>query len=248
MTVMSAMLAASVALSQSACMKTRSQIKGSGDAEQGDSDDSAAKGGAPRGNRYEVEEIKSEVTRISGKLDEVEHQQRTTNYGELKEYTVRLDGRIAELEKNQLLVMGELKALKDNQAAAATAAREAAVPAGDLLNQGNKLLAQQNCQDAAEKFRALLNKNPKGKEAAEAHFGLGEAEYCDKDFKKAIVQYSKVQDMNPKSARVPASLYKIGLSFQHLNMQKEARNFFNELIEKYPKSAEAKKARSKSKE
>src|SRR5581483_2981140 len=127
-------------------------------------------------------------------------------------------------------------------------AKVAATPSKDLFANAHSLLKQQKYAEAAEGFQAVLSKGPKGKDAAEAHFGLGEAEYGLKNYKKAIVEYSKVQDASPKSPRVSASLYRIGMSFKHLNMQKEAKGFFSELVERYPKSPEAKKARDKLKE
>lgn len=232
-----------VALSQTACMKTRSQIKSQGAGAEAGEDPAAAPV-----RHHEMEEIKAELTRLSGKQEEIEHTQRTNNVGELKEYMARLDGRIAELEKNQILIMTELKDLKDKKAAEQAAAREAAVPTKDLLSQAHKLLAERKYEEASEKFKTVLSKNPKPKDAADAHFGLGEAEYGQKNYKKAIVQYSKVQEVNAKSFRIPASLYKIGLAFQHLNMSKESKGFFAELIERYPKSPEAKRARAKVKE
>lgn len=232
-----------LALSQTACMKTRAQIKA-----QNASADAAEDPATAPIRRDEMEEVKSELTRLSGKLEEVEHAQRSNNVAEVKEYSTRLDARIAELEKNQILIMTELKDLKDRKAEAQAAAKEAATPSKDLLGQANQLLAQKKYEDAAEKFKTVLSKSPKPKEAADAHFGLGEAEYGQKNYKKAIVQYSKVQEVNAKSNRVPSSLYKIGMAFQHLNMPKESKGFFAELIERYPKSAEAKKARAKVKE
>lgn len=231
-----------LALSQSACMKTRSQIK-----EQSTENTNEAEEATPvTVKRYEMDEIKSEMTRLSGKLEEIEHLQRSNNVTEVKEYTSRLDGRIAELEKNQLLIMAELKGLKDKKAADDTAARIAATPSKDLLAQANQLLGEKKYDDAAEKLKLIIDKNQKGKEAAEAFFGLGEIEFIQKNYKKAIVHYSKVQEAFTNSNRAAASLYKIGSSFQHLSMPKEAKGFFAELVERFPKSTEAKKARAKS--
>ena len=237
------------AISQTACLKTRAQLKGERDQNQGQdqgdaNEDTKAAPGAKAGH-YDMEEVKNEITRLSGKVEEIDHGQRTANFGELKEYTTRLDGRVAELEKNQILMLGEIKALKDEKTAAV---KEAATAPADLMTQANQLLSEKRCDEAAEKFRTLLNKGAKGKDGAEVHFGLGEAEYCSKDYVKAIVQYSKVEEAFAKSPRVPASLYRIALAFQHLNKVKESKGFFNEVIDRYPKSPEAKKARAKVKE
>jgi len=44
---------------------------------------------------------------------------------------------------------------------------------------------------------------------------------------------------------MPEALYKIGMSFESLGMGEDAKGFYQELVEKYPKSPEAKKARKK---
>ena len=225
------------------CLKTRAQIKKSDSTQQAESStETEHETSAKHSASYELDEVKHELTRLSGKLEEVDHLQHSQNYGELKEYLARLDGRISELEKNQVLIMGELKALKDEKV---QAVKDAAVSSSDLMVQGYQMLSDKKYEEAAEKFRLLISKNIKGKEAVEAHFGLGEAEYGVKNYKKAIVQYSKVQELSSKSARIPTSLYKIGLSFQKLNMGKEAKGFFAELVERYPKSPEAKKVKLK---
>lgn len=246
-TIVLVALLLALALGQAACLKTRSQIKSDQDQATDDTSNGGdAKNAAPaRAGNYELEEMKNEITRVSGKLDEIDHNQKTQNVTELKDYLARLDARVADLEKNQVLVMDEVKALKDQAASNAQVAKAAATPASDLMSQANQLLSEKKCDEAADKYREVLGKAPKGKDAAEAHFGAGEALYCAKDYKKAIVQYSKVQESFAKSARIPQSLYKIALSFQHLNMAKESKGFFNELIERYPKSNEAKKARAK---
>ena len=46
---------------------------------------------------------------------------------------------------------------------------------------------------------------------------------------------------------MPTALYKIGLSFESLGMKDDAKGFYQELIEKHPKSQEAKKAKAKMK-
>jgi len=238
-------------LSQTACMRTRSQIRTTGEAQSESTSDepryvssAQAKTNAPA-QRYDIEEIKNELTRLTGRVEELDHSQRNQNTGELKEYITRIDGRVAEVEKNQVLILSELKALKDKEV---QSAKEAAANPDDLLADANKMLASDRFSEAADKFQQAISKGLKGKEAAEAHFGAAEAEYGQKNYKKAIVHYSKIQEVYPKSARIPASLYRMGLAFQHLNMKKEARGFFAELVERYPRTSEAKRARAKIKE
>ncbi|MBI2606933.1 MAG: tetratricopeptide repeat protein [Deltaproteobacteria bacterium] len=201
------------------CLKTRTQVRPDSGAQE-ESYDGTRGAPAPKQSRVEIEEMKTEITRISGKLDEIDHVQRTRNSADVSESLARLDTRVAELEKNQILVMSELKELKDHGVAAPSGKAGAAAGAS----------------------------KPGKREAAEAHFAAGETEYGAKNYKKAIVEYSKVQEVFPKSPRMPASLFKIGLCFEKLGRTKEAQGFFSELTEKYPNSAEAKKARGRLKD
>jgi len=81
-----------------------------------------------------------------------------------------------------------------------------------------------------------------GKEAPSA-FELAEEFFNQKDFKKAILNYQKFRDSKPKDKRVIEATYKIGVSFQELGLKDEAKSFYSELIAKFPKSDEAKKAK-----
>ncbi len=217
------------------CLKTRSQIKS-------DETQEVAVEKQNKSQRYEMEEMKNEITRLSGKVDSVEHSQHNQNFSDTKEKVIKLDTRMTELEKNQLLIFSELKELKDQRT---TTTKSPSTSVKEIFVEANQDLQDKNYTAASSKYEEIINKGVKNKDAAEAHFGLGEAEYGQKHYKKAIVEYSKVQEAYSKSLRVPTSLYRIGVCFEYLNMKKEAQGFYNELIERYPKSSESKRAKSR---
>jgi TolA-binding protein len=64
----------------------------------------------------------------------------------------------------------------------------------------------------------------------------------NKKFKEAIVAYQKYRDAAPRGDHYIDATYKLGISFQELGMKDEARAFYDEVVTKYPKSPEAKKA------
>ncbi len=78
----------------------------------------------------------------------------------------------------------------------------------------------------------------KGKTA----YDEGEDLFIAKKWKEAIVSYQKYRDTYPKGKMYADSTYKIGVAFQELKMKEEAKAFFDEVISKFPKSKEAKKA------
>ncbi len=76
-------------------------------------------------------------------------------------------------------------------------------------------------------------------------FQIGEESFERKDWKKAILNFNKFRDSNPKSKKFGEATYKIGVSFQELGMKEEAKTFFDEVVSKFPNSSDAKKARTR---
>jgi TolA-binding protein len=76
-------------------------------------------------------------------------------------------------------------------------------------------------------------------------FDKGDSAFDAKDWKEAILNYQKYRDQNPTGKRYSEATYKIGVSFQELGMKSEAKAFFDEVVEKYPKSQSATRAKTR---
>lgn len=74
---------------------------------------------------------------------------------------------------------------------------------------------------------------------------LADEHFKQNDWKKAIIQYQKYRDENPKGKKVAESTYRIAYAFGELGMKEEAKTFYEEVITKFPTSLEAKKAKNK---
>lgn len=74
---------------------------------------------------------------------------------------------------------------------------------------------------------------------------LADDYFKQSDWKKAIIQYQKYRDENPKGKKVAESTYRIAYAFSELGMKDEAKTFYEEVIAKFPASLEAKKAKNK---
>ncbi|HWU43929.1 MAG TPA: tetratricopeptide repeat protein [Bdellovibrio sp.] len=81
------------------------------------------------------------------------------------------------------------------------------------------------------------------KESSKDSYESGENFFNKKDWKQAILQYQKYRDENAKGAHFADATYKIGVSFQELGMKDESKTFYDEVISKFPKSAEARRAK-----
>jgi hypothetical protein len=60
--------------------------------------------------------------------------------------------------------------------------------------------------------------------------------------------YRDVVEKWPEGDKVPAALYKLGIAYQKTNRSPEARTTFRTLIDKYPRSGEARLAEERLKE
>jgi len=63
------------------------------------------------------------------------------------------------------------------------------------------------------------------------------------NWKAAILEYNIYRDNFPKGRNYAEATYKIGVSFQELGMGSEAKSFYAEVIEKFPKTKTAKSAK-----
>jgi len=105
-------------------------------------------------------------------------------------------------------------------------------------------------------FDEFVVRYPKDKELLDnAYFWMGEAHYVrasevknkkarNKSYKKAILSYQKVLDFKG-SNKADGALLKIGLAFEKLGFLQEAKVFYQEVVNKYPKSKLVKEAKKR---
>ncbi len=215
-----------------ACLKTRAQVRT-------DSPDEAPKSSELLASQAAaIDELKTELARLTGRLEELERAQgqASKNEGTAQlEAVKKLETRLNELEQAQIETLENLKKVQTSSPAADPVS---------WLEQGKSRLISGDLEGAAESLSEYL-KSSKPRQAEEATFLRGEAYFGLKQYKKAIIDFSKFPERFQKSRKMPEALYKIGLSFDALGMREDARNFFQELIEKFPKTAEAKKAKGR---
>ena len=97
---------------------------------------------------------------------------------------------------------------------------------------------------AAGRFRDFIKKNPRSRLTAAAQFWLGESYFAMKEYEKAIVAYDEVRRY-PQTDKIAAALLRQGLAFAELGEKLNARLVLQELVEKFPQSAEAPRAKHK---
>jgi tol-pal system protein YbgF len=93
-------------------------------------------------------------------------------------------------------------------------------------------------------FEDFVSRNGSHPLAPTAQFLIGEAYYSARDFQHATVEYRKAVDMAPRGDRVPEALLKLGLSYRALKRNDRAREAWSQLVQDFPQSEPASKARA----
>ncbi len=110
-----------------------------------------------------------------------------------------------------------------------------------LLKVESELQNMSNEIEALKKSR--VKASPSKAQAKKGNYSQAEVDFSKKKWKQAAVGYQKYRDLNPKGKRYSDSTYKIGVCFQEMGLKSEAKAFYEEVIEKFPKSRMADKSR-----
>ena len=123
-------------------------------------------------------------------------------------------------------------------------------PAGKVTDQvlyqrGAEALDGKRYADARATFGELITKFPKSEFADNARYWIAESYYAEKDYASAILEFDKVVKDYPQGDKVPAALLKQGYAFLEIGEKEGGVATLQDLVRRFPKSEEAKKAKEK---
>lgn len=78
-----------------------------------------------------------------------------------------------------------------------------------------------------------------------SHFSTAQEHFNNKKWEEAIYSFDEYRKANPKGNKYAEATYKMGLSFLSLGMKNDAKSFFEEVTQKFPKSKESEQAKGK---
>ena len=175
---------------------------------------------------YQVEELRAQVASLTGKVEELEHEKQINDSTHAEEVK-KLQAQIEEMEKK----------LKTNEGPA--------VPAGkDAFEAGKDAYFAEHYAEAVEFLDQYL-KDEHAKSVEEATYIRGEAQFKLKNYKKAIIDFSTFPEKYQKSSYHPKALLRISESFEEMGRKDDAKAFYSDLAEKFPKTAEGKLAKKR---
>jgi TolA-binding protein len=175
-----------------------------------------------------------------------------SRFQDLEDETRKLNGRIETLEaKDQARELKHEKTIASIEAhskesdqayreeftkltSEITALKDQVTGMQSVLDEHRKAQAAKVEADQARAQQA--NKNP---------LATAEELYEKKQWKDAVLSYEKYRAQNPKGKSFASATYKIGVCFQELGMNEDAQAFYEEVLNKFPKSKDAEKAASR---
>jgi TolA-binding protein len=225
------LLAIFIVFTAPACVTTRAQLeeKKQQRAEQASANAEHAGPVPVVKTAYDMEDLKADLSRLLGRVDELEQQQGQARLaqGEHAKSLNALQDRVEKLERKP-----EPTPTPEEPK--------------DYLAIGKEAYQAGKFADAVRAFEnAQKDKQASDKQLEESKFLAGEAYFKLKNYRKAIVEYSKISDQHAKSSYHPKSLLKIAESFEALGSKEDADAFYSEVVDKFGKSAEAKAAKKR---
>lgn len=172
----------------------------------------------------------------------------STKEAQLQQKNAELELKIKNYDEQFRTLLGRIEEMegKVSESAETKAAQE---KVKDLEMALSEMVSQ---QEALKKEMSDLKKNTDLNSAAaqkvEKPQAKGDLQVAEKYFAtgswtKAVEEFQRFRELNPKSNEIPLVTYKIGVCFQELGMKSEAKTFYNSVMAKYPKDKAAKFAK-----
>ena len=180
-----------------------------------------AAAGKPAASAAKVEDMDEQMRSLTGRMEVVENNlNQTTNaadaaHNEYLKDKLSLEQRVMVYEEEFKKLQAEVAGLTEQVTALKTTA--AAASTAPMVTMMPAPAPKDPLDLAAELFAA-------------------------KKWKDAAAAFQKYRETFPKGKAYADATYKIGVCFQELGLKDEAKSFYDEVVAKFPKSKEAKKA------
>lgn len=191
---------------------------------------------AVRGSRADsevlAEELRVEMSRLGNVVDEQAQLARKQNE-ELRQELAALSTRMQALE--QRAVSEEPKAPPP------------AVASAGGYEAGKRLFEDGRYEEAIEVLKGVAKGKGRGDDARKSLFLLAESYFAAKEFASAALEFSEYKKKYPKDSLVANAIYRQANAFKSMGKAKEARLFYQELVDRFPKSPLTAKAKAEMK-
>lgn len=172
------------------------------------------------GMQTQVDELQADLRDAMGRIEQLESEKR-----KVEEANAAEQANVEAEEKDRIKAYEESITQLQEQVATLS---------GELKAVKNVLLAKK-----------AVTKTDTQRPVIKGPYTRGEANFKNKDWQKAIPAYQEYRERFKNGRLYKDATYKIGVCFQELGMLSEAKVFYDELIDRWPKSKEAAKAKTR---
>jgi len=131
------------------------------------------------------------------------------------------------------------------------ATKKKVIPPDKLWSEGNQAFDDEAWELAVERYKALLDQHPFDENAEEAELRIGQAHYYAGRYAEAIAAFGDFERMHPTSQNLPSVEYHLGMAYlaqtsttdRDQQAAGNANTYFRNLIDRFPNSPWAEKAR-----
>tara|TARA_R110002073_G_scaffold324105_1_gene501872 strand:- start:278 stop:1093 length:816 start_codon:yes stop_codon:yes gene_type:complete len=202
----------------------------------------------------QVETLELELGKLRGQVEVLSNDNALLQKRQ-KDFYIDLDNRLRRIEDPNAPVVTESS---DSATSSATPIQESTVvtepssvnnlePASPVENSvyevAHNAFKNGDFAGAISQFEIFLENYPKSSLAPSAAYWIGNAHYALRDFQKAIDAQNKLISVYPDSTKIPDALLNIASSQQETVGSKAAKATLKDLIERYPFSDAAEKAK-----
>jgi len=185
-----------------------------------------------------LNELQQDVRAINGRVEALEHSQGQDDQS-MKQQIDALNKKMDATNERIRLLEQHVDATEMRIMAAINMASREPVPAEKpkgKAGKGGKASAATASDGGTEVVAS-------GAGAPSDEWAEAEKRFAAKEWKKAIVAYSKYREKSPKGKNSAEATYKIGVCFSELGLKKEARTFFEQTVNDFPNSPATRKAK-----
>ncbi len=195
----------------------------------------------------QLEQLQAELRELRGKVEVQTHEIEALKTRQ-RDLLADIDRRLSEVERRGAAPVAVEGAAKSGAAPVADAAPPTEGTITNLAKEQQEydtvlaLLRQGQYDRAGKRFREFIKAHPKSPLAGPAQYWVGESAYVVRNFKQALVEFSKAMQDYPDSPKVSAALLKVGHTYYELADWGKARETLNQVVARYPNTQEARLA------
>ncbi len=197
---------------------------------------------------FAINDLQEKLSNIQGKKGEEEHKQKELTQEVVNRIRADLEilhEGIVAIKKDQEETKKEMQEQKAYIAQVVSTLGKInnpppAAPSKKKISafeEAQNLYSSGNCSQDVEKFKIQIdNSKTSGNEKATALHHIGICEHKQKNYDNSIVSLSKLVTNYPKSQKVPEALFYLGKNFLEKGQKNEAKQAFEEVLKRSPKS------------